>query len=594
MRYPRPVPLIGDASSAHERATAPGAWAFPTAQRDAAYQVMDARRDIRRFRPDPVDDEILRRVLAAGHTAPSVGHSQPWRFLLARDPELRDRAALLAEEQKLAQAAHMEPESARRLLDLKLDGIRDAPLGVVMCCDRRTPAAGVLGRATYPDTDLWSCAAAVQNIWLAARAEGLGVGWVTLFRPEDLAHLTGLPDGVATLGWLCLGWPDERPPEPGLQRRGWSRRMPLDDVILTDRWPAEDDEEDATPTPEPPPSHLKSPDQSAVVAARDAADELLTAPESLGVLDRSVDRVLAVRTSPAPQEGGTRPAGRLLLAGSDHPVAHHQVSAFPTRVTRDVLTAAVAGHSVGTTAAHAAGLDTVVVDAGADGEPVPGAEPARPHEPRGDLASTDALSPADCDHLIDRGHALGAAAVRETDGLVVLGEVGVANTTPAAALAAALLGENPTRTAGLGAGADSAMLRRKRDVIDAAVERLAAHPNPNDPRAVLGAVGGPEFAVLTGAVLGAAEAGGVLLLDGLATSVAALAAIRLEPGAAAHLLAGQRSREEAHQLVLAALGLEPLLDLRLRAGEGAGGCLAAGLLRDALRIRQEAARVTTS
>lgn len=96
----------------------------------------------------------------------------------------------------------------------RTQSIREAPLGVVVCSDRRTPAVGVLGRATFPDTDVWSCACAIQNLWLAARADGLGVGWVTLFPPVELGVLLGLPDGVVTLGWLCMGWPDERPPPP--------------------------------------------------------------------------------------------------------------------------------------------------------------------------------------------------------------------------------------------------------------------------------------------------------------------------------------------------------------------------------------------
>jgi nicotinate-nucleotide--dimethylbenzimidazole phosphoribosyltransferase len=238
--WDRPVPLIGDASSARQRADAPDAWAFPPADRDALARVVAARRDVRRFRPDPVPADVLERVLAAGHAAPSVGHSQPWRFLVLDDQELRTRAARLADRERLAQAAQLEPEAARRLLDLQLEGIREAPLGVVVACDRRAPAAGVLGRATFPDADLWSCACAIQNLWLAARAEGLGLGWVTLFRPEELAELLHLPDGVVTLGWLCLGWPDERPPAPGLERAGWSRRQPLSDVVLHGTWPSDD------------------------------------------------------------------------------------------------------------------------------------------------------------------------------------------------------------------------------------------------------------------------------------------------------------------------------------------------------------------
>ncbi|MGY1729147.1 5,6-dimethylbenzimidazole synthase [Geodermatophilus sp. SYSU D01062] len=569
MTYPRPVPLIGDATSAAERAGDPAGWAMPD---DAGgfYAVVAARRDVRRYRPDPVPDDVLRRVLAAGHSAPSVGHSQPWRFVVVRDPAVRDRAAVLTDRERLRQAAQMEPDAARRLLDLQLEGVREAPLGVVVCCDRRTPAAGVLGRATFPDADLWSCAAAIQNLWLAARAEGLGMGWVTLFRPEELAGLVGLPDGVATLGWLCLGWPDERPPAPGLERAGWSRRLPLDAVVLEDRWPADDG------GPAAPPSHLRAPGREDVVGARDEADRLLTPPGSLGVLDRAVDRVVALGR-------GDVTGGALVLAAADHPVAALGVSAYGGHVTRDVVRAALAGTSVGATAAAAAGLTTVVVDAGVDGGPLPGAVDARPAGPRGDLATAPALPAADVERLLAAGRELGAR-----DGLLALGEVGVGNTTVAAALAAGLLGADPAEVTGLGSGADSAVLERKRAVVAAAVARAGSGL---DPARALAELGGPELTVLAGAVLGAAAARTPVVLDGFAVSVAALAAVLLEPGAQACLVAGQRSRERGHELVLHALGLEPLLDLRLRAGEGAGAALAAGLLLDGLRVRRATARV---
>src|SRR5262249_48314869 len=208
--WPRPVPTIGDQSSAAARAGDPQGWAFPLEDRDAFYRILTARRDIRRFRPDPVSDEVLGRVLAAAHAAPSVGHSQPWRFVLVTDPVTRARAAVLADRGRLAQAAALAPDAARHLLDLDLEGIREAPLGLGVTGDRRAPAAGVLGRATFADAALWSCVCAIENLWLAARAEGLGLGWVTLFEPGELAGLVAAPAGVETLGWLCLGWPDER------------------------------------------------------------------------------------------------------------------------------------------------------------------------------------------------------------------------------------------------------------------------------------------------------------------------------------------------------------------------------------------------
>lgn len=560
MTWPRPVPLIGDQTSAAQRRAAPDGWRFPDDARAALYDVVAARRDVRRFRPDPVPEEVLERVLTAAHSAPSVGHSQPWRFVVVQDPAAREQASVMADAERLAQARQLDPDSARHLLDLQLEGIREAPLGVVVCCDRRVPAAGVLGRATFPDADLWSCACAIQNMWLAARAEGLGLGWVTLFQPDELGSLLGLPAGVVTLGWLCLGWPDERPPAPGLERAGWSRRAPLGDVVLRDGWPP-DGQQPAVPA-----SRLRAPDQRAVVAARDGADTLLTPPGSLGVLDRAVDRAVALGRSDLRE-------GTLVLVVGRHRVVELGVSAFAATVTDDVLGAARAGTAVGTVAARAAGLAVTVVDAG---------------HSTGNLRDEDPLGAGAVEQLLARGVEVGAEAARS--GLVALGEVGMGNTTVAAALAAGLLRLPPDEVVGLGVGADSAMLQRKADVVAAALARWERAGADDTTAGLLTALGGPDVAVLTGVVLGAARAGAVVVLDGLATSVAALLAVRAEPAVAAHLVAGQRSREKAHAAVLQRLGLEPLLDLRLRAGEGVGAVLAVQLLLTGLQTRAEAAR----
>ena len=463
----------------------------------------------------------------------------------------------------------MEPDRAARLLDLKLEGVREAPLGIVVACDRRAAATGVLGRATFPDTDLWSCACAIQNMWLAARALGLGMGWVTFFQPAELAELLSLPEGVETLGWLCLGWPDERPPSPGLERAAWSSKLPLDDVVMHDRW------SDAT---SPPASHLIGPSAESLVMATDSADQLLAPGESLGLLDRTASRVSALL------DADRATGGTLVLVGADHPVADLGVSAYRRTVTDDVMRAAVRGESLGATAAAGAGLRTVVVDAGVD-HPVAGAIGVRSGGPRGDLMTTPAMTAADGDELLAAGEQLGADAARF--GIVALGEVGIGNTTVAAALACGLLGLPLAAVVGTGAGSDSEIVGRKRAVIEAALVRTGSDLSPTQ---LLAELGGPEIAVLAGVVLGATGAGAPVVLDGLATSVAALVATSIEPAAQGYLVAGQRSRELAHGPVLDELGLEPLLQLRLRSGEGVGACLATSLLLQTLAMRGGTAR----
>jgi nicotinate-nucleotide--dimethylbenzimidazole phosphoribosyltransferase len=562
--WPRPVPLVGDPTSAAERAADPAGWSFDAATVAALHAVLAARRDVRRFRADPVPAGLLAQVLAAGHEAPSVGHSQPWRFVVVREQATRDRAAAMADRERLRQAELMTEERRSRLLDLQLDGIREAPVGIVVCCDRRAPAAGVLGRASFADADLWSCACAIENMWLAARAVGLGLGWVTLLRPEELAGLLGLPEGVETLGWLCVGWPDERPPSPGLERHGWSERLALEEVVLYERWPAGGG-------PAAPVSHLAGPEPAAVVAGRDEGDHRLTVPGSLGVLDLAVNRVLALRPEPPA-------SGVLVLAAGDHPVTRHGVSAFAPSVTAEILAATRAGVSLGAVTAREAGLRIEVVHALAS-------------RPAGDLVTADGLDPLDVEALLATGRELGRRL--GSAGLVCLGEVGIGNTTVAAALAAALVEMDPAEAVGLGAGADSAMVRRKREVVASALERArAAHGlSLRRPEVALAALGGPEVALLAGVTLGAAGARAPVVLDGFVTSVAALVAVRLEPAAQSALVAGQRSREAAHGRVLVELGLEPLLALRLRAGEGVGACLAAQLLLTAVRARLATATV---
>lgn len=572
-RYARPVPTIGDTSSAAQRRDDPSGWALGESVTEALAAVVTGRRDIRRYRPDTVPEDLITSVLEAGHRAPSVGHSQPWRFIVVTDPTTRDRAAAMADRARVDQAAHLASERAARMLDLKLEGLREAPVGIVVACDRRTPATGVLGRATFPDADMWSCATAIENMWLTARAHGLGMGWVTLFDPDELADLLGLPEGVVTLGWLCLGWPDERPPSPGLERAAWSRKTPLEQVVVRDRWPADES------APQQPISHLRGPEPERLVGATDAADELLSPPDSLGVLDRALNRVLAVGAHDV--TGGT-----LVLAGADHPVTDLGVSAFPASTTADVLTATVAGSSLGAASAAGAGLAVIAADCGV-AQPIPGAHGARPVGERGDLATTDAMTDTDVAALVAAGREIGREAAES--GLVCLGEVGVGNTTVAAALACALLDLEPQDAVGLGSGSDADMVARKRDVVAAALARTQGE---SDPLRLLAMVGGPEIALLTGVTLGAAAAGAPVVLDGLAGSLPGVIASRIEPATQAYLLAGQVSRERAHALVLRELGLEPLLDLRLRAGEGVGACLAASMLLQGLAIRRIAARTS--
>lgn len=210
---------------------------FSEAERTAVYKAIALRRDIRRqFKPTPIPPEVIARLLTAAHRAGSVGFMQPWDFILVRDPEVR-RRVLESFRCERDRAAHLYEGAHRELfLSLKLEGIMESAVNICVTCDRSRGGPHVLGRSTMIDTDLYSTCCAIQNLWLAARAEGIGVGWVSILDPKALVALLELPDSVVPVAYLCVGYVDTFPAEPELQRLGWRRRLPLAELVHLDRW----------------------------------------------------------------------------------------------------------------------------------------------------------------------------------------------------------------------------------------------------------------------------------------------------------------------------------------------------------------------
>ena len=207
---------------------------FCDTEREAVYRAIAERRDMRHFRPDPVDPAVLQRLLEAAHQAPSVGLMQPWRFLRITDPALRQAIQGLVEEERQRTAEALNTR-AEEFLRLKVEGIRDCgELLVAALMDGREPH--VFGRRTLPEMDLASVSCAIQNLWLAARAEGLGMGWVSIFDPVALARLLAMPDGAKPVAILCLGHVETFYPAPMLALEGWAQPRPLEELTFANTW----------------------------------------------------------------------------------------------------------------------------------------------------------------------------------------------------------------------------------------------------------------------------------------------------------------------------------------------------------------------
>lgn len=559
-----PTPPGFDASRAADRAAAPQSWRYSDDARAAVHRVIAERRDIRRFRPDEIPDDVLQRVLEAAHRAPSVGLMQPWRMIVVRDRTTRVQVRRLAQRERLRQADRFD-DRARQFLDQKIEGVIEAPLGIVMCCDHGDESVEILGRGTIRETDVYSTACAIENLWLAARAEGLGVGWVSFYRPDDLRELLGIPGRVEPIAYLCVGWPDERPERPGLEAAGWASRLALQEVVMKERW-TEGPVDDGSAAPMPR-AAATGPDRAATIAVRDRLDQLVKPAGSLGALEALIERWAAVSGGPPPPN---LRAG-VLVCAADHGHVARGTSMFGAEVSAQVAAAAARGDSAVGVLARDGGHELLVADLGLAAPTPPGVRDAKVASGSADLLAGPALDPAQVSAALATGAALAGELADRGAACLVLGEIGIGNTTTAAALVCAVTGAAAAQTVGRGTGMDAAGLERKRAVVAGAIER---HGAPLDARAALEAVGGLELVALTGAVLEATRRRLPVVLDGYATAAAALAAVALEPAAAEVLFASHRSAEPGHDLVLIELGLEPLLDLRLRLGEASGALLA--------------------
>jgi len=561
---------------------------YDDAELAAVHRVIRERRDVRStFLPDAIPDEVLTRVLEAAHTAPSVGFSQPWDFLVLRSRETRQAVHDLAARQRDAYSASLPKARQRAFKDLKIEAILDTPVNIVVTCDPTRGGRHTLGRHSQPQMAPYSAALAVENLWLAARAEGLGVGWVSFFDERELTRTLDLPDHLSVVAYLCVGYVHEFPGEPELSGSGWAKRRPLS-------WAVHDEQYGRRALPGSNPVSLLDETLAAIgpldKAAREAAlarQEVMTKPAgALGVLeDVSVQLAGLAGVFPPPIP---EPAAVAVFA-ADHGVHAQGVTPWPQEVTAQMVLNFLSGGAVVNAFAHQIGAEVCVVDVGVNAE-LPqqtGLVPRKIRYGTADLAEGPAMTREEAMTALEVGVETARDLVAAGNKVLLTGDMGIANTTASAALIAAFTGASPTQVTGYGTGIDEQTYAHKVDVVRRALD--LHRPDPGDPLGVLAAVGGLEHAALAGFILGAASLRVPVILDGVIAGAAALVAQALAPEATAAMVAGHRSAESGHQLALEALGVVPLIDLELRLGEGSGAVLALPLVQAAVRALRDVA-----
>ena len=210
---------------------------FSEQEKESFYKAIYSRRDVRsNFTSEPIDDQVLTRILKAAHHAPSVGFSQPWNFILVKNTETREKIKESFEKEKAKSSNLVEEPRRSKYLSYKLEGILESAINVCVTYDPTKTGSFVIGRTSIPETGIFSVCCAVQNMWLAARTEGIGVGWVSILSNEALRDVLHIPEHVVPVAYLCLGHVSKFETKPDLETNGWLPRLKLDDVIYYEKW----------------------------------------------------------------------------------------------------------------------------------------------------------------------------------------------------------------------------------------------------------------------------------------------------------------------------------------------------------------------
>jgi nicotinate-nucleotide--dimethylbenzimidazole phosphoribosyltransferase len=557
---------------------------------------MELRRDVREFVAGEIDDATLMRILGAAALGPSVGFSQPWGFVVVRDRERRARVRASFLRCREAEAARYPAERREKYLAYKLEGICDSTLNVCVVADLRPRDEAILGTTVQPEAVRASVCCAVENLWLAARAEGIGVGWVSIVEPAVLREELALPPGVEPVAYLCVGHAREFRARPMLEETGWCARRPAREALHFERWC---DPSVATPAaqsgardamPRVPPFGRD--------AAKSSADRqaLLTKPRgSVGRLEEIAAWYAGahgVHPPPAPERAA------VAVFAADHGVVVEGVSAYPSSVTAAMVANVMAGGAAINAIARRLGVAIDLVDVGVAGDlsmaptrPVVALESARVRAGTANLRRERAMTESEARRAMLVGEAAARRAIDAGTELLAAGEIGIGNTTSAAALVCAITGARPNDVVGAGTGVSDEVRARKVRVVE---DALRLHGAPASPLALLASVGGLELAAMAGFYLAAAAARKPIVLDGFLASAAALVARAFDANVVEYMILAHASAERGAGIAADALGRRPLLDLGMRLGEGTGAALAIDLVRTAVALEQTMATFATA
>ena len=552
---------------------------------------------MRHFLPDPIDPALLQRLLQAAHWAPSVGFMQPWRFIRITDPTLRSAIHDLVDAERL-RTSELLGARKNEFMRLKVEGILDCgELLVAALMDNREHH--VFGRRTLPEMDLASVSCAIQNLWLAARAEGIGVGWVSLFDPLALRRLLGIPRGAKPVAILCMGHVAAFYPKPMLEMERWACRQQLQDLVFENSW--HEDPAPLAPSTLGPASLHRTPTSTSgnlpmmsfaikplchdlAAAVQHKIDQKTKPLGALGALEQIALQIGLIQNTLTP----TLQHPTLMVFAGDHGITQEGVSPYPQEVTLQMVMNFLNGGAAINVFCRQHGIRLAIVDAGVNHQfaPHPDLIDVKIGFGTRNVLIEPAMSAAQCNAALQQGALLVRREALKGCNIIGFGEMGIGNTSSAALLMSRLCGLPVADCVGRGTGLDEAGLAHKRHVLEQANQR---YPFDLDPMQVLATFGGFEIAMMVGALLQGAQSGMVLLIDGFIVSAALLVAAKIAPAILEYCVFAHCSNEAGHLRLLDHFQAKPLLGLGMRLGEGTGAAVAYPLLVSAVHFLNDMA-----
>ena len=535
-------------------------------------EIFEARRDTRHFTNEPVPDAVIEKALQAGHLAPSVGLTDATRYYLIKSQEVKLQIKQLFDQfNQKAYEEIADDNQKDQYRKLKLEAILDAPIGMVVCYDRSVLNDFTIGTVASNETIKFSAVCAVQNIWLSLTEQGFSMGWVSILNYYQFKSLLNLPAEIEPLGYFCIGKPaTDYEKQPMLQQLGWKDKS-LKPIITEIR---------STYITE---ALAKRYDAKSSKINHDLCEQLQSKIDNktkpvgaLGVLERLALQIGMVFGSTEPKIKSPT----LVVFAADHGIAQHGVSAYPQDVTRQMVTNFLEGGAAINVFCKQNNITLQIVDAGVNYDFAPNARITDCKIAKGTQSFLygPAMSVEELHLCFKKGSEVVKALKNQGCNTIAFGEMGIGNTSSASILMSVLCEISLKDCVGKGSGLDDDRLSEKYNILKQGLDNYSGSQNMYQ---LMAHFGGFEILQIAGAILEAQKQNMLVLIDGFICTAAYLCAFKINPEVKANAVFCHQSEEMGHKLLLHYLEAEPLLQLKMRLGEGTGCALAFPLIKNA-------------